>query len=91
MLLTHLFKDIPSKKLDALISENESSAIAKKIDLNASSGSILGLTTLEREEACRGYENRMTLQRSYIMEAWKKKKFINASYIYISESYKMCL
>ncbi len=40
-------------------------------------GSILGL---EKEEACQGYERRTTLQRFYIMEAWKKKKINNATY-----------
>ncbi len=42
-------------------------------------GSILSLTTQEKEEACKGYEYRTTLQRTYIMEAWKKK--INRSLI----------
>ncbi len=40
-------------------------------------GSILGLTTQEKEEACQGYEHRTTLQ---IMEAWKEKKINNATY-----------
>ena len=40
-------------------------------------GSILGLTTREKEEACQGYEHRTTL---CIMEAWKKKKINNATY-----------
>ncbi len=43
-------------------------------------GSILGLTTQEKEEACQGYEHRTTLQRSYIMKAWKKKKINDATY-----------
>ncbi len=42
-------------------------------------GRILGLTTQEKEEACQGYEHRTTLQRSYIMEAWKKE-INNATY-----------
>ncbi len=42
-------------------------------------GSILVLTTQEKEKECHGYEHRTTLQRSYIVEVWKKK-INNATY-----------
>ncbi len=75
-LLDYLIQDHPYKKLDALITDSDLSIIAREVDLSRP-GSILGLTTQEKEEACQGYEHRTTL---HIMEAWKKKKINNATY-----------
>ncbi len=47
-LIDYFFKDHPYEKLDTLITD---SVITREIDLSRP-GSILGLTTREKEEAC---------------------------------------
>ncbi len=79
-LLDYLIQDHPYEKLDALITDSDLSIIAREVDLSRP-GSILGLTTQEKEEAYQGYEHRTTVQRLFIMEAWKKKKINNATYL----------
>ena len=60
------------------------SIIANEIDLNCKD-TILGLTSEEKQRACRGYANRKTLQKSEIMKEWKKKNRDRATYRTLAE------
>ena len=60
------------------------SNIANVIDLNRKD-TILGLTSEEKQRACRGYANRKTLQNLEIIKEWKKKNGDRATYRTLTE------
>ena len=74
MISDHLFNDIPTENLDALVTENDLSVLAREIVFKDQEAHIFGLTSQKREEICRGCTSWKKIPKPLIMIKWKMNK-----------------